>query len=344
MQPSLAIIIPAHNEESGVADTLNSLKACSNAAIVLVADNCTDRTASIGKEAGVRVIIRDDPGNRGKPQALAFALDILLKEEFRFFAFVDADSIVEPNFTTVLLDEFSKGAEAVQVKYVHRRGRMTMWQRFLDISFTASNILRPLGRQYWGLSCGIFGNGFALTRETIQAVPFNVDSIVEDLITHIRLVASGRKVRFSTKTTVSAVMPADLRGMRTQRSRWEGGRLAALRQEGPMLCKLIFAGQTALIEPLLDLLLPPLAIHTAAILLLLALPLPAIHLYAWTALAVVGLYTFTTVRIRHEGWKDWAALILAPLYLLWKVLMLPAVLSASRKADWKRTEREGEHK
>ena len=47
----LAVLVPAHNEESGIEATLESLAACEYPAdarrIVVIADNCTDGTAEL---------------------------------------------------------------------------------------------------------------------------------------------------------------------------------------------------------------------------------------------------------------------------------------------------------
>lgn len=344
MQPPLVIIVPAHNEEACLANTLVSLKACKEATVVVVADNCTDRTASIATSLGVRVLERHDGARLGKPYALAYALAILMNEGFSYFAFVDADTIVDAHFSSVIMEEFSKGADAIQVRYAHQKGDLTFWQRLLDISFTGSNTVRPLGRQYAGLSCGIFGNGFAVSRATLMAVPFQVDSIVEDLAYHLRLVRKGIKVHFTTQTTVWAVLPADAKGVQTQRSRWEGGRLATLKEEGGPLLKQICQGHFQLIEPFLDLLFPPLAIHSLIVLLLFLLPFDFVRLYAWIALGAVVFYTLVATYMHKGGWKDWAALCLAPLYLLWKITMIPHVISASQRLIWNRTERKKEPK
>ncbi len=54
---TVTVLIPAHNEEGCIAATLASLKAQSltPARILVVADNCTDATVSLAKDAGVDV-------------------------------------------------------------------------------------------------------------------------------------------------------------------------------------------------------------------------------------------------------------------------------------------------
>ena len=64
LQPSLrvAVVVPAHNEEDGIQRTVRSLLACPGVGgqdpLVVVADNCTDATASKAREAGAKVLER----------------------------------------------------------------------------------------------------------------------------------------------------------------------------------------------------------------------------------------------------------------------------------------------
>lgn len=340
VQPLLAIIVPAHNEAGNIARTLHSLKKSTSSTVIVVADNCDDATAEVASACGARVLIRKDRSQRGKPYALDYALKILHSEGFAYFAFVDADTVVEENFASVLLSAFANGSQAIQVAYAQFGYDKSHMQRLLDIGFSASNSIRPMGRSYWNLSCGILGNGFALTRETLLAVPFQVDSIVEDLVYHIHLVGKGKKVDFVSCTTVWAEIAGSAKAVSIQRSRWEGGRLMALIRQGPRLLKLALGGQMRLIEPLLDLLCPPISFHVLAILLLFLFPFPVVHAYAWIALGIVFAYCMTAISVRKEVIKDCTALCLAPAYLLWKLLMLPKIISSACKAKWLRTARE----
>lgn len=340
----LVVIIPAHNEEAGIQETIESIAQCSFGTVVVIADNCTDHTAEIAKSCGVRVLERNDPEKRGKPYALSFALSLLLTEDFDFFVFVDADTVVEKNFISTLLEEFALGAEAVQVRYAQRQSHPSFPKRLLDIAFTASNTLKPLGRQYWGLSCGILGNGFALTRQTLLKAPLQTTSLVEDLVYHTELVRQGIFVTYTTKTTVRAVIPLHKEAATTQHSRWMAGRLAAIKTQVPLLFAEALRGRASLIEPLLDLLLLPLALHALLILCLFFLSPPALQGYAIFAAGAIAIYCLVALYIRREGWRDWAALCLGPLYILWKISLIPHIIQTLKTSLWVRTDRTKEHK
>ncbi len=339
----LAVVVPAHNEEVLIQRCVQSLLACEKAdpsGIVVVADNCTDATAERARAAGARVLIRQDLQQRGKGCALAFAFEQLLTEPWDAYAVVDADTVVETNFLVECRRLLAEGADAVQVRYLVHNATDSSRTRLMRVALLAFNVLRPRGRDYWGYSAGILGNGFVLTKETLLAVPYTVRSVVEDLEYHLRLVRAGRKVRFVDATTVWAEMPARGAGMVTQRTRWEGGRLRVLRDMALPLGREILQGRWRLVEPLLELLLLPLAFHAALLLAALITPIAALQAYALIGLSLVSGHVLVALATCGGTWSDAAALVTAPVYLLWKLTLIPALLRTARPdAAWVRTPR-----
>ncbi|HZZ42250.1 MAG TPA: glycosyltransferase, partial [Tepidisphaeraceae bacterium] len=72
-RPPLAILIPAHNEQTGLPATLTSItpQLLPHDRILVVADNCTDATADVARQfPQTTVLERQDPLHRGKGNAL----------------------------------------------------------------------------------------------------------------------------------------------------------------------------------------------------------------------------------------------------------------------------------
>ncbi|HNB69846.1 MAG TPA: glycosyltransferase family 2 protein [Acidobacteriota bacterium] len=340
----LGVVIPAHNEAGGIAACVKSVLACQAAGVdlqvVVIADNCTDMTAQLAKEAGARVIVRMDQANRGKGFALDVAFGRLLREGIEAFVVIDADTEVEPNFITEMAHAFQQGADAVQCRYLVNNAQFTFRTRLMNVALLAFNVLRPLGRNAIGCSAGIFGNGFGLSATTLCEVPYSARSVVEDLEYHLKLVKAGKQVRFLNSTTVRAEMPAGGRAAQTQRSRWEGGRIRMMLDFAPSLIRDIARGERRLIEPLLDLLLLPLAFHVVLLASLMLVPNPFLKIYAASSLAMVLFHVLSAVWVGEGTKNDVLALLGAPLYILWKMTMVRSVVRSSRKkAEWVRTER-----
>ncbi|MDF9391630.1 MULTISPECIES: glycosyltransferase family 2 protein [Methylococcus] len=338
------IVIPAHDEAEGIAACLRSVQGAAtgphSVTTVVVADNCSDDTAARAEAGGARVLVRDEPERSGKGYALDHAFSILLKEDHEVFVVVDADTRVEPNFLTELAALFQAGADAAQTRYRVSNPEQSVRARLMHVAWLAFNVLRPRGRDYWGWSAGILGSGFGLHRRTLESVPFDAGSIAEDLEYHIRLVQAGRRVRFCDSTTVWSPMPATGAAASSQRARWEGGRFRMMREQIPSLVRQVARGYWPLLEPLLDLLLLPLAYHVILLILLLAWPWAPGRILAATGMVIVGLHIAAALVIGRAGWRDWGALAAAPFYVVWKLTLGKRLLSsASRDAAWVRTER-----
>ncbi|MEM9980387.1 MAG: glycosyltransferase family 2 protein, partial [Cyanobacteria bacterium P01_D01_bin.2] len=93
-----AILMPAHNEEAVIQATLSTLTPQLHPTdrLVVVADNCTDATADIARQAGATVLERQNDRQRGKGYALDFGLRHLSADAPDVLIMVDADCQVQP--------------------------------------------------------------------------------------------------------------------------------------------------------------------------------------------------------------------------------------------------------
>jgi glycosyltransferase involved in cell wall biosynthesis len=106
--PMISIIIPAHNEESYIGDTLEALlkQEYPRFEILVVANGCTDRTCEVAKERCHRLILMEERGlsrarNLGAREALG---DILI--------FLDADTILEKDALYTIAQRFTRECAA----------------------------------------------------------------------------------------------------------------------------------------------------------------------------------------------------------------------------------------
>jgi hypothetical protein len=344
----LAVIVPAHNEAQIIERSILSLFQCKrpegvDIRTVVVADNCSDNTADAARNVGAEVLIRTEPERVGKGFALRFAFERLLQEGADAVLVIDADSVVEPNLLTETVRWLDAGADGVQARYLVLNSKDSLRTRIMNLALMAFNVVRPRGRARWGLSAGIFGNGFALKRSTLESVPYSVESIVEDLEYHLQLVRQRRRIAFADATCIRAEMPAGGSAVTSQRSRWDGGPLGLAARTLPSLVGEVCSGNLRLIEPLLQMLLLPLGLHVALLVSLAAIPLGSFRLLAIASLAVVTAHVGTAICVGGGGISELIALASAPWYVAWKLTVLPEILkSARRDAKWIRTERAGE--
>ena len=346
--PALVVVIPAHNEEIGITKTLLSLQSCnpslSNQDIYVIADNCTDNTAAVSEEMGVNVLVRVNEEERGKGYALNYAFSHLQAlDEYDAFLIVDADTTVDANFISSYQALFVLGADAGQCSYRVDQYQTNTRTRLMNIAFLGINHLRPLGREKAGLSVGILGNGFGLSANTLEELPYDSYSIVEDLEYHLRLIRAGKKVEFLAHTAVYSEMPSTAKDAESQRARWEGGRFKMIRQIAPKLCMEVARGKFRMLEPLLELLLLPLAYHFLFLLLLMVSAWfsgVGFLIYSLLAMMIFVLHIIVAMYLGGCDKFDVLALFKAPGYIMWKVLKLGKIFKMSRDdAGWQRTKR-----
>ena len=337
----LHVIIPAHNEQSLIAACVRSVLASRQpgAEVFVVAHNCTDQTAAQAAQAGAHVLTLNDTVG-GKGTALDQAFIHALAQGAEAVLVIDADSTVSPNLLPAVAAALSRGADAVQTRYLVANPSATTRTRLMSLAFLGMNLLRPRGRDRLGLSCGIFGNGFALSAATLRRVPYVANSVVEDLEYHLLLIRAGLRVRFLDHATVLGEMPESNAASSTQRARWEGGRILMRRQwTGPLLRE-VFGGHPRMLEPLLDLISLPLATVAGLLLVSLLPPLLWLRVYAVFGLLTLVLYVLVAASLGPDPGKTLQALARAPGYMLWKLALLPKTrLAARHNSAWVRTAR-----
>lgn len=339
----LMAIVPSHNEELSIARCIQSLEAAFGSAqnVIVIAHNCTDATAAIAQKAGARVEIVNNLSLAGKGHALKHGFDYAFNEcGAEAVMIVDADSTVSPNIATEVCKRLAT-SPVIQCRY-QVRNHAASWRAGLTaLAFLGINVVRPRGRDRLGLSCGIFGNGFAMRRDVLENVPYDAHSIVEDMEFHLALVKNGYRVRFVTGALVLGDMPLSAATSASQHNRWEGGRLRLLSDWGMPLLRGVVRGKFSLTEPLVDLLGLPLALEVFSLCILLLYPTPLTRYYVTAAFSVILLHLIVVIHASPDRTESIRNLLLSPVYLFERVKMFKSVVRASSKgAAWVRTTRD----
>lgn len=338
------IVVPAHDEEHGIARTVRSAFAVGYPAelfrVTVVADNCTDGTALRAAEVGARVLVRNDPERRGKGHALAFAFERSLADGFAdAVVVVDADSVVSANVLNAFAARLERGALAAQAAAAVLNRDDSWRTQLMALALASFNGVRSLGRENLGLSCGLRGNGMCIAASALRAHPYRAVSLVEDLEYGIALARGGIRVEYAAEAVVASEIATTSRGAASQRRRWEHGRARLARQLAVPLLREAFAKRSVILLALAaDLLVPPLAslalvlcAGTAAALLASAAVWP------WGAgIAFVGAYVGRGWASSGLGWSGLRAIACAPLYVAWKL----RATSRPAPPEWVRTARE----
>jgi hypothetical protein len=341
----LAVVVPAHDEEHLIARTVRSMLASDSATpVYVVAHNCTDATAALAAQAGARVLELNNLRQSGKGAALRFGFAAALAGGANAILVADADSVVSKNLLAATREKLEQGADATQCRYeleMPEPGRIRALARLRVLAFRGINVLRARGRARLGFSAGLFGNGFAVTAETLDRVPFLADSIAEDIEYHIKLVCADVHVVWVEDAYVHAPLSAPGAARASQEARWEGGRLRVANRSTGQLVSAVLRGKWRALETLAEVWSLPLSRGMLTLLLTAALPQHWLHVYALGCVGIALVYVLESAWIGDEPLLDLAALAAAPVHLAWKAAITPLVLRQSRKhAEWARTRRE----
>ena len=368
------IIIPAHNEERLLGETLANIARVDYPAdlfsVHVVADNCSDQTAEIARSMGAVVHVRQNKELLGKGYALQWLLNRLWQDNSPHDAlvFLDADSIISPNFFRVMAARIQRGEQVIQAYYAVRQPEQSWNGALRYAALAVLHYLRPQGRMTLGGSAGLKGNGMVFAAEVMKQYTWPA-SLTEDIELHMALLLKGQRVSFAPDAIVYGEMPNTLAQMHSQHMRWEQGRIEMARKYVPQLLnssvrelkkgdkRKAFLQFDAVMEHLI----PPFSILAGLTGLLLFANLILFgaltrtsqkrsgqtrQSLAKTNLAVSAGIGAAQIFYLYEGLRQVGApkhiyhkLIYAPLLVVWKLKQYAESLVSRKQSNWIRTER-----
>jgi cellulose synthase/poly-beta-1,6-N-acetylglucosamine synthase-like glycosyltransferase len=354
-----AVLVPAHNEEIGIRETLDSFHALRYPAelfsVHVVADNCADQTARVVEESGWEVHERSDREHAGKGPALNWLLDRVLSrgDEVDAVVIVDADTTLDVDFLTEMDTALRAGASVAQGYYSVRDPDTSPATAFRFAALACRHHLRALGRTRLGGSCGLYGNGMVFKTGLLTTHRWS-GHLVEDAELQNELLLAGHLVRYVPDAVVWAEMPTTTPGATSQNERWERGRVEIARRYLPALVRRTIAGpnRRAAGDAVLDHLVPPLsvlgALEVAAMILAAAARLASPKRFRWALVASMAAIMAVTGHVVaglasvHAPRHYYTSLLREPKIILWKVLLWVRVVTPRSRVTWERTRRNAE--
>ncbi len=228
-------IIPAHNEAGVVANLIESLKNQDYDKnlldIYVIADNCTDNTAQVARNAGAIVYERFDETKKTKGFALQWFLNKKVEDgsDYDAFCVFDADNIVMPDFITQMNKKLCQGEEIVQ-GYRDIKNPTDSWiSAGYAIFYWTMNRFYHLARYNVGLSPLINGTGFMVKMDIVRKEGWNTKTLTEDIEFSLKSIAKGRKLGWAVDAKVYDEQPIGFKQSWSQRSRWTVGHLQCVR-------------------------------------------------------------------------------------------------------------------
>ncbi len=350
--PSSVVVMPAHNEASIIAETvqITLTRLAPNSTLLVIADNCQDETARLAAEAGAMVAVRNDPSQRGKGFALAHAVEVLKEQPPAFLVILDADCQCTEGSLSKLIAATAATGLPIQSAYV-----MTAPQnsspivQISNFAFYIKNVVRQRGMQRIGRVALLTGTGMAMSWEQFRFAAIPSGEIVEDLVMGLSLTEHGQQPNFLEGSTAESAAAGQADTL-NQRQRWEHGFVStAVRQALPCLWNGLKRANWPLFWTGLHLLVPPLVmlVFASAILLLVQVVMTFFGASMIPLFTVAGLLVFLFILLLGAWFSGGAqflrleSVLKIPSYLVWKLPMYRK-LFGQRQNSWNRTPRDGE--
>jgi cellulose synthase/poly-beta-1,6-N-acetylglucosamine synthase-like glycosyltransferase len=348
----IAVIVPAHDESSGIQPTLEDIKSQLRQGdrLVVVADNCTDDTAAVAKQMGAEVTVRTDTTQIGKGYALDWGLRFVSDHPPEIVIIVDADCRVSAAAIDRLAFLCSETRRPVQALYLMGAANgSAINHQVAEFAWRLKNWVRPLGLSTLNLPCQLMGTGMAFPWDVIRSANLASGFIAEDLKLGLELALMGYPPVFCPSATVTSTFPTTGAGAWTQRQRWEQGHIGLILTTAPALIYAAFKLKNwkLLVLPL-DLIVPPISLFITLLIMMLITTVAAFVL-GITPKAVLMVATFPAIFVVTAitlAWLNYARDIL-PLssvglignYFVRKLRLYGALLAGRRATTWIRSDR-----
>ena len=342
------ILIPAHNEESGIVSTVESAKSQEYPKemfrVVVLADNCTDRTAELAKSAGVEAAVRNDPENLGKGYALNWYIENRQWTDNQALVCLDADSVAETGYLLALDARIQNGAPAVQ-GYNGCKEPDTPLAALTLLTNTMKNAGTYGGRAVFGLPAPLM-NGWCLTGPVLRRHGWQSFSIAEDFEQTLRLALEGVYAVFSPESAVRSEKAGSFSKASSQRKRWSGGQSIVARSLGfKALGRAAKKQSLSTFELAMDLMLPGYSMIAAG-LIAIFLVSAACQIIPALAISILGILFLGLCALigyfwAGPSWKLTKGLLLTPVFIVWKIWNTVSARLSPPK-EWKRAKRNSE--
>ena len=240
----LAVIVAAHNESAVIGQLVANLKDLRYPKelydIYVIADNCSDNTVEIAREAGAIVCERTHPTKKSKGYALEWMFERIFEmkdKEYDAVVVFDADNLVHPDFLMEMNHHLCKGSKIIQ-GYLDAKNPYDTWVAgTFAIAFWVIDHVSHLAKTNIGLSAVLGGTGMCITTDVIREQGWRATCLVEDMEFTMKSLATGIKTTWAHDAIVYDEKPLTFMQSWRQRKRWAQGQFDVAHRFIPKMLK-----------------------------------------------------------------------------------------------------------
>ncbi len=356
-----AIIISARNEEAVIGQLIDSIKQQNYPADLIdtfvIADNCTDSTAQVARNAGAIVYERFNDALVGKGYALDWMFDIIQNDfserKYDGYMVFDADNLLDPNFVSEMNKTFARGYRIV-TSYRNSKNFGSNWvSAGSSLWFLREAKFLNNARMELGTSCAISGTGFLIHADIIHKNGGWIHHLLtEDIEFTVDCVVQGEMIGYCGTAILYDEQPTLFRQFYTQRLRWAKGFYQVFAKYGGKLFKGMLKGSFSCFDMLMTVMPAMLLTLFSALLTAIAIPVALVQNVAEAKSLAISLFqtlynfyglffimgsitTITEWKQIHckSRWKIFLNLFTFPIVMIAYVPI--SVVALFKKVEWK---------
>lgn len=303
----ISILIPAHNEEKNIAACIKSCLNQSRKAdeILVVNDGSTDSTAEILASFGSKIRVITIPTATGnKSHAQEYGLRFVTGD---VFIATDGDTELDTDFVKYVEEDFASDKAIVAVAGYVRSMKYNWLTACRAFEYSVGQNLHKLAQHYIGFLFVIPGAAGAFrTKYFLKHIPFEHDTLTEDLDFTYRLHKKGMRIFYDRRVVARTQDPVTLHSYINQMRRWFGGGWQCLMKHRDLVVK----------EPRIALELSLMYMEGITFSVLLFI-LPFLSLRFFGAF-ILSYFTLALVFAAFATWKEkrWSMMLVPFPYLL----------------------------
>lgn len=359
-QHKFAAVISARNERDVIGNLILSIKSQNypkdKLDVFVIADNCTDDTAQVARDAGAIVYERFNKTQVGKGYALDWLFKIIKKDYadagYEGYMIFDADNVLDKNYVKEMNKVFDNGYDCL-TSYRNSKNFDSNWiSAGYSLWFLREARYLNNSRMQLGTSCAVSGTGFLVSAKIIEQNGGWIHHLLtEDIEFTCDMVSKGCKIGYAAKAMLYDEQPTKFSQSYTQRLRWAKGFYQVFANYGLKLFRGVFKGSFSCFDLLMTVMpamlmtLLSVLINAAAIPVALTVNAPEapalIHALVQTLVNFYGLFFILGAMTMMTEWHNvncvWYKKVL---YLfsfpVFQFTYVPIAIAALfKKVEWK---------
>ncbi|MDH5568313.1 MAG: glycosyltransferase family 2 protein [Nitrosopumilus sp.] len=250
--PKITIMIPAHNEEKGIENAINSILGAeyNNKEIIVIDDGSTDNTYQIAKkysDQNLLKLIHHNQASGSKAAALNYGSAYATGD---LILCMDGDTVIEPQALHRIVGHFKDDSVVAVAGNVRIAGgdpgsdNLPVHNLLTKLQSYEYIVAMELGRRFSTLGfttiVAIISGAFGVFRKNVfeSVGKYDKDTITEDFDLTLKMLkrkdSSKNSIKFLGDAVAWTYCPSKLSSWIKQRERWAFGEYSTLRKHGIM--------------------------------------------------------------------------------------------------------------